>query len=214
MAMNKILIVGDKTLNNKDTGQSFFSNVALETDFAWNYEAGLHTFEAKIPDLIICDLRLGKKHSGIDLVKKTRNIKKVPVIYTANKNDNEYLNKALTTYPDAFLIRPFSTKQLLITIKRVLHQLNVDKKTDTTDIKNPNSGNDECLNFPRPSVRELEVIHHIAKGDTTKLIADKLCISYTTVQTHRKNLLNKYKARSCAELVNIACQNNWINLAV
>jgi DNA-binding CsgD family transcriptional regulator len=60
------------------------------------------------------------------------------------------------------------------------------------------------------SDREREVLDCIASGLTTYEIADKLFISKNTVETHRKNLLYKLKARNTAELVNNAYKQRLI----
>jgi len=54
--------------------------------------------------------------------------------------------------------------------------------------------------------REREVLELIAGGMTNNEIAQKLFISVTTVDTHRKNLLTKMDARNTASLVRIATQ--------
>lgn len=60
--------------------------------------------------------------------------------------------------------------------------------------------------------REKEVLELICKGYSTKEIAEKLNISYKTVENHRVALLEKFKAKNVAELVAIAVQNNFVNL--
>ncbi|MFZ0456799.1 MAG: helix-turn-helix transcriptional regulator, partial [Ignavibacteriaceae bacterium] len=52
------------------------------------------------------------------------------------------------------------------------------------------------------SVREIEVLGLIMLGYTTKEIADKLFISYETVKSHRKNILEKTGAKNTASLIN------------
>jgi DNA-binding CsgD family transcriptional regulator len=49
--------------------------------------------------------------------------------------------------------------------------------------------------------KEREVLVLVSMGLTTKEIADKLSISHHTVETHRKNLLRKCKAKNSAELI-------------
>jgi DNA-binding NarL/FixJ family response regulator len=49
--------------------------------------------------------------------------------------------------------------------------------------------------------KEKEVLDLIADGFSTKEIADKLRISFYTVQTHRRNLLTKMSARNSTDLV-------------
>lgn len=60
------------------------------------------------------------------------------------------------------------------------------------------------------SDREKEVLECIASGLTTSEIGEKLFISKNTVETHRKNLLYKLKARNTAELVNNAYKQRLI----
>ena len=49
--------------------------------------------------------------------------------------------------------------------------------------------------------REREIIHLMAEGFSTKEVAYKLHISFHTVESHRKNLLVKMKARNMVQLV-------------
>ena len=54
--------------------------------------------------------------------------------------------------------------------------------------------------------RETEVLKLIADGLTNTVIAQKLFISTTTVDTHRKNLLAKLEANNTASLIRTATQ--------
>ena len=52
------------------------------------------------------------------------------------------------------------------------------------------------------SIREIEVLSLIMLGHTTQEIADKFFISYETVKSHRKNILEKTGAKNTAALIN------------
>jgi|GEM_PF-1261653 len=52
------------------------------------------------------------------------------------------------------------------------------------------------------SIREIEILSLIMLGHTTQEIADKLFISYETVKSHRKNILEKTGAKNTAALIN------------
>ena len=54
--------------------------------------------------------------------------------------------------------------------------------------------------------REKQVLALIAEGMINSEIAEKLFISQTTVDTHRKNLLAKFDARNIASLITIAAR--------
>ncbi|MCA6393713.1 MAG: helix-turn-helix transcriptional regulator, partial [Cytophagales bacterium] len=60
------------------------------------------------------------------------------------------------------------------------------------------------------STRELEVLSQTASGYSTKEIADKLTLSLETVKTHRRNMLQKVRAKNTVEMVRMAIANNWI----
>ncbi len=59
--------------------------------------------------------------------------------------------------------------------------------------------------------RETQVLRHIAQEFTTAEIADKLCISPHTVESHRKNLISKLGVRSAAGLVKYAVQMGLVD---
>jgi DNA-binding CsgD family transcriptional regulator len=62
------------------------------------------------------------------------------------------------------------------------------------------------LEVPMITRREKEVIELIATGLTNVEIAEKLFISTTTVDSHRKNLLAKFEVKNTAALINKAAQ--------
>lgn len=61
-----------------------------------------------------------------------------------------------------------------------------------------------------PSLREIEVLRDIARGYTSKEIASHLFVSENTVESHRKNLFAKLKARNIADLVMKAVAMGYI----
>ena len=60
------------------------------------------------------------------------------------------------------------------------------------------------------SLREIEVLVLVCKGLINKEIADKLCISLTTVITHRKNITEKLGIKSVSGLTIYAVMNGYI----
>lgn len=58
------------------------------------------------------------------------------------------------------------------------------------------------INQQKLSVREIEVLGLIMQGLTNNEIAEKLFISYETVKSHRKNILDKTRTKNTAALIN------------
>jgi DNA-binding NarL/FixJ family response regulator len=63
------------------------------------------------------------------------------------------------------------------------------------------------LKFTR---REKEILELIAKGQTTKSIANTLCISEKTVETHRSNLLAKFDVKNMVSLLKLALEYGYV----
>ena len=60
------------------------------------------------------------------------------------------------------------------------------------------------------TVREKEILKLIATGLNTNGIAERLFLSKFTVENHRKNLLQKMKAKNVADLMRIATQGGLL----
>lgn len=66
-----------------------------------------------------------------------------------------------------------------------------------------------CDGFP-VTEREIDIIRGIAEGLSNKLIADKLKLSTHTVNTHRKNIMNKLGVNNTAGVVMFAVKNQLL----
>ena len=62
------------------------------------------------------------------------------------------------------------------------------------------------------SDREVEVLSLIARGYINKEIADMLCISLTTVISHRKNIMDKLGIRSVSGLTIYAVMHGYVDI--
>ena len=64
--------------------------------------------------------------------------------------------------------------------------------------------------FDALSEREREIFQLVAEGQSNKKVAEILCISPTTVETHRAHILQKLDLHSTAELVLYAVRRGVI----
>ena len=64
---------------------------------------------------------------------------------------------------------------------------------------------------PSLSRREKDIAILLSKGKQTQEIADELFLSFLTVQTHRRNILQKYKTKNVAELITLLLKNNLLD---
>ncbi|CAN5353026.1 hypothetical protein BH23BAC1_BH23BAC1_08930 [soil metagenome] len=80
-----------------------------------------------------------------------------------------------------------------------------DEKTITIDTDHPELKPQNYL-----SKREKEILKLIADGYNSKCIADKLSISFHTVNTHRQNLIHKTNAKNTSCLIQYAINQGII----
>lgn len=93
----------------------------------------------------------------------------------------------------------------------VFTDINDQKKTGIPEVS-LKFGSGEILKFSLGkslfTSREMDVLKEMVNGFSGKEIADKLCISESTVVTHRKNMLKKTSLKKSVELVKYALDNN------
>ena len=65
--------------------------------------------------------------------------------------------------------------------------------------------------FPELTEREVEVLRLLAQGCTNQEIADKLFISFHTVESHRANLMFKAGVKNTAGLIRWAVENDFLD---
>ena len=69
----------------------------------------------------------------------------------------------------------------------------------------------DVISFTGCIKREIEIIRKIADEMSNQQIADELHISLRTVETHRRNLMQKLKVKSVVSLLKYASQKNIIS---
>jgi len=62
------------------------------------------------------------------------------------------------------------------------------------------------------TARELEVLRYVARGLSSKAIADLLCVSESTITTHRKHLMDKFHTHSATHLIAKAFRTGMVKL--
>ena len=100
-------------------------------------------------------------------------------------------------------------QELFTTVRKLSTSFQVNITIETSDIneisfllnKKIDSQHPEVIN-QKLSMREIEVLGLIMQGFTNNEIAEKLFISYETVKSHRKNILEKTGAKNTAALIN------------
>ncbi|MBU1101600.1 MAG: PAS domain S-box protein [Bacteroidetes bacterium] len=131
---NKIIIVEDNLLIATETNKRLL-NAGYEV--IGIFEAGedlITQIEKLEPDLILMDIMLKGRMSGIDTTKQILKKCDVPIIYLTAYTDKETLNRARETGPFAYLVKPVSKEDLLVNIEMALYNHRAKKQDQSREV--------------------------------------------------------------------------------
>ena len=80
------------------------------------------------PDIILVDINLAGKMSGIEAAKEISNNIDTIIIFMTNSTEAEIFERAIETHPYGYLIKPVDLNQLKVSILIALNQKRLEKK--------------------------------------------------------------------------------------
>lgn len=132
----KILVVEDEAVTGMDIQKSLtemgYSVVAVAAsgELALRHARELH------PDLILMDIMLSGKMTGIEAADIIRKKCRIPVVYLTAYSDDTFLARAKITEPFGYILKPFREMELKTTIEMALykfameHALRISEETN------------------------------------------------------------------------------------
>jgi len=201
---NNNLIVGEGL---KTILQSQYRNRVLGV--VDSKESLIQSSKKYFPDLIVIDY--SNEKFGVDCIAEIRKIyKNTKVIAITDVQPKQTILKALKSGVDSYLLDDCQKPEILEAIEDTTKgkQFYCGHVIDIISEKE-DEASDGCEGVSL-SERELEVIKLISEGLTNKEIADNLCLSTHTVNTHRKNIMNKLGIKNTAGIVIYAFKENII----
>lgn len=160
------------------------------------------------PNIVLMDINM-VPISGFDATEQIRrNSPQTKVIGVSMHSQPAYARKMLQVGAQGYVTKNSSREEMVKAI------LEVDKgnKYICEEIKNIISEqladtSSDGPDFQSLTEREIQIIHFIKAGNSSKEIAAHLEISLKTVEVHRHNILKKLKLKNSASLVNFINSN-------
>jgi DNA-binding NarL/FixJ family response regulator len=154
-------------------------------------------------DVVITDINL-PEINGIELGRKIHTeFPNINIIGMSTFHDPLYVGELIQAGGKGFITKNSTVSEIESTIRGVMegqviisHLLNNQKQVSFPDSQGPII-----------TRREKEVLVLIAEGCTNKEIAEKLFVSLSTVDSHRKNLLAKFDVMNTASLISKAMKS-------
>ena len=181
-----------------------------EKDIEWlghamNAASCMAFLQQQQPDVILMDINLPDK-SGIELCKEVKTkYPAIQIVGLSSFNQQSFIQKMMDNGASGYVLKNATREELLEAVETVMRGRQfLSQEAVSTILKNDDS------KIPVITRREKEVLLLIAEGLTNVEIGEKLFISTTTVDTHRKNLMTKFEAKNTATLIRMAAQFQFI----
>jgi DNA-binding NarL/FixJ family response regulator len=213
----RVLLVDDHTILREGVR----ALLADEPDIVVVGEAGdgeeaVEKVETLHPDIVLMDMVMPRMNGleATDHIKRRH--PEVKVLILSMYDDDEYVQQVIQAGASGYLLKGMAADDLITAIREVQAGssfLNpaIAAKLIEDYVRRVRSdggaGGEELL-----TAREREVLKLIAEGNTNQEIADVLCLSRKTVESHRANIMRKLGLHDVTELVKYALRTGLIRL--
>lgn len=161
-----------------------------------------------VVDIVLLDITLPDVN-GMDLCKRIKAIAAdTAVLVLSNHGERSIVMQMLQNGASGYLLKNAPAEELLSCIQEVLNGQVAFSNAVKEILARP--GSTALKSLPKLTRREQEILQMIADGQTTADIAGHLFLSPLTVETHRRNLLQKFEAKNVATLIKTAVQQGFL----
>ncbi|HVG76935.1 MAG TPA: response regulator transcription factor [Patescibacteria group bacterium] len=165
-----------------------------------------------VPDVIVLDLNMPGS-GGLDALPALKLAQpSLKVVVLSMHAGREYVSRAMKGGADAYLLKDSAVQDLVAAVEAVLVGRSYFSPSIQAlmaellrgETREPSRGT-------TLTDREREVLGWLARGLSSKEVAQRLDISVRTVETHRANLMHKLGVKSVALLIQVALREGIID---
>ncbi len=168
---------------------------------ATDVEAAIELVRRTSPDVVVCDVWIGGRAGGLDVVKQFGGGRGPRVLMLSGFEQPSFLRAAFEAGAAGYLAKTSDVGDILDAVEAVARG----------DTRFPAVTLNALRDAPRqPSSRELEALRLLARGATNDEIAVGLGISIKTVESHLRRLFGRYGVLSRTELAMLAMREGWL----
>ncbi len=217
MASTTLYIVDDHQLLIDGIKSMVAGNTEWEViGYANNGQEAVTKVPILKPDIVLMDLDMPVMNGMLATEKLLQLNPKLKIIIITLHHEKPILEKLIKLGAAGYMLKDTPKEEFIRGLEMVISGNKFYSSLLTESILNVSSLEVKketnvkllCL----LSDREREVLEHVAEGTSTKEVADMLNLSPKTVETYRKNLLNKLDARNTAHLIRIAIKEGLIQI--
>jgi DNA-binding NarL/FixJ family response regulator len=153
-------------------------------------------------DIVLIDITL-PDINGIDLCREVKMLSAgTCVLAFSNHNERSTIMRMLQNGASGYLLKNSSADEVVSCINEALGGQIALSREAREIMARPSARDWQVL--PALTKREKEVLKLVADGQTSATIAAQLHVSPLTIETHRRNLMQKFNVKSMAAAVKVA----------
>jgi DNA-binding NarL/FixJ family response regulator len=162
-------------------------------------------------DLLITDISMPGM-SGTELTRKIKlEMPEVKVLVLTMFADPAIINDILQSEAEGYILKNTGKQELVSAISKIMDEGTFySNEVMNLLLQQRRKTVSAALSREQLTERETEILKLVCEEYTTAGIAEKLFISPRTVDTHRKNILEKTQSRTIVGLIKYAFENNII----
>jgi two-component system response regulator NreC len=163
------------------------------------------------PDVVLLDGSMPRMDGLTAMGKILEAFPETGIVMLSMHEDPAFVQQCIEAGALSYLLKNVGREELINTIKKVawgektfgpiVNEMLIKGQMDARKQKS------ETIKITR---REKEVMDCLAKGMTTKQMADCLFLSSRTIESHRLRLLKKFNAQNATELIRIAIEKKML----
>lgn len=159
-------------------------------------------------DIVLLDVNL-PDINGVEMVGMILNLRpKIGILGLSTYSEPSIINQMIRNGVKGYLLKNATSDELVEAISQV-HKGRFYFGSEIQKIL-ADSVVQDSQDVPKLTRREKHILTLIAEGKTTNTIADELFISPLTVETHRRNLMQKLAVSNAASLIKVAIEKKLI----
>lgn len=164
------------------------------------------------PDVLLLDISMPRLNGLQALGRLTADAPGVKVVMLTVSDEEASLFEAMRSGAAGYLLKSLSSAEFLDRLDSLGRgEPAVTPKTAARLIRGLARGGQPAAEAkPTLTLRERELIGHVARGLSNKAVAGKMGISENTVKYYMKNILQKLDAQNRTEAAAVALRNGWI----
>ncbi|TAF55857.1 MAG: DNA-binding response regulator [Sphingobacteriia bacterium] len=159
-------------------------------------------------DVILLDVNMPNLN-GLDTIKYLKqSFPEVRILMLTAYNDSKLVEEAKRMGADGYILKNSSRADLTDAIQKVAQGIPVFHSQKDLPLEDAFKKMDVFLRKYNLTKREKEILLYLKQTYTNQQIADQLHLSIYTVETHRKNIMQKLQLNSPAALVKFMIEFN------